>query len=416
MELDVSTALSLHDIRYNTTPNSNGTYNMVRWDTDENITVNDSALEIIKLFAKGKSIGETARILHTPLDEVFNLTQFLIRSAYVRSVGSHKIEDSSTPIHPWLHKVPLHWFSSLVSKPLMIFTFLYMVSGILLGVLITKHIPSYIDFFWTEDLFFISIVGAVVGWGLVLTHESAHFFVAKAVGAESTLRFSSRFFDLVMITDHFHLAVLDKPFRYMVYLSGMYIDMLLAATIYWVFIASWAFSVNLGILGPFLNSIFLSLVVGVVWEFNMYLETDTYNFFSDSLDQDNLYNNTKKYLYNRVRQWRNPLLILLRDLLIRFMFSRKRLSETDDMRLFSPNERKIIHFFSIYYIIGLVVSTILFFTITLPRDIKFIGGSFGLLIVSISLGDAIGFVESLIIIILAIFPNALLINAIINKH
>ncbi|KKQ43639.1 MAG: hypothetical protein US62_C0045G0011 [Candidatus Woesebacteria bacterium GW2011_GWA1_37_8] len=416
MELNSSDTIGFHDIRYSTTPNTDGSYNMVRWDTDENINVNESALSIIKSFADKKTIRETAEHLNISIEDVKGFLKFLNTLGYIKSVGEKKVKDNSVRIHPWFSRYSKAKFSWLISRPVLLVSFIYSITGILLGVTVLQHVPTYKDFFWTDDLFIISIVGAIVGWALIFNHELAHFIFAKAVGADSIVRYSNRYLYLAVITEHYHLAVLDKPFRYLVYLAGMYVDVFLIATIYFVFVISKLVGIDLDLVGSFLNSVVILLIVGIVGEFNMFLETDLYNFFTDYLNQDNLYNDTKRYLINVANKWNKPLLMPIKKLLKKVMFSQNLLVRTNNPSTITKSDRNVIHFFSYYYIAGIFMATILVISITLPRDFKFIVDSLEIYTTSVSSRDVIGILKSFIIILLAIFPNILLIDAIIKKQ
>ncbi|MBP7928161.1 hypothetical protein KAZ57_03370, partial [Patescibacteria group bacterium] len=295
-------------------------------------------------------------------------------------------------------------------------SFAYMLLGIVAGIVTTKHLPNYLDFFWTSDLFVISIVGSIVGWTLIFNHELAHFIVAKACGAESLVRYSNRYTVLVMVTEHFHLSVVDKPLRYLVYLSGMYMDILLIATVYWIFTVCNLVGIDLGIYELFLNSVILFLLAGVISEFNLYLETDVYNFFTDYLNQDNLYNDTKKYLSQRANKWKNPILLPLRNILKKVMFTQNRLVQANDLRIMSKGQKRVLHMFSLYYILGILMATAMLLVVTLPRDIKFITDSVRMLSEAIILHNWVDIAKSIIIVILALLPNVLLVDAIVKKH
>ncbi len=415
-ELDANSIITFHRIRYSNEPDQKRNFTFVRWDTDESISLNIEGLQILKQLNKGKTIHEVALVCQTSSADIIHLIKFLISVGYVKTIDTLSLPDNFERIRPWLTHSPRKWFRWIIAKPLLIGLVIYVILGILVGFSVEQHIPTYKDFFWTDDLFILTIMGIVVVSILMFLHEFAHLIITKAVGGEARIRLSSRFFNLTALTDHYHLSIVPKPWRYLPYIAGIFFDLIVIASIYWLITVSDIYMWKLGILRQFLWSVLLFEFIGIVAEFNVSIETDIYNLSVDFLDQDNLYNDTKKYLYLKINKISHPLFTPVKGLITMLLFTKKRLSQANDMRLFSKQEQRQLLMFGLIFIFGLILSTWTFFIYFLPRDLIFIFKSVNQLFSASVNQNLEEIIKTLIVIFFSMLPYFLLMNAMRKKY
>lgn len=62
------------------------------------------------------------------------------------------------------------------------------------------------------------------------------------------------------------------------------------------------YGIDLGVIDSYMHAIVLVQVISIIWEFNLFLETDVYLFISDLLKMDNLRSDSLKYIYSHLKK------------------------------------------------------------------------------------------------------------------
>ncbi len=409
------THIQLHPLRYSSSPNEFNEYAIVRWDTDQSISANTEAVAVIKSFTTNKSLADIAQELNLKIGNVMDIGRLCLDAGYIKQIDQEPVPDIYPKIKPWLRHVDRRWFSWILSKPLLFFSYIFIISGVYLIITHPKYLPSYQNFFWTEDYFVVIVVGELISLILLFIHEFMHFFVTKAVGGESMIRVDSRFLDLVVETNQYHLALIPKIFRYFVYGAGMFMDLLIVMTIVWIFQLTSFFQIDLGLFGSLLSAVVLFQLIGVVWEFGAFLETDMYNILSAFWSQDNLYVDTKKFLALRIKHWQHPTILWLKQLLLHTVLKKEYLASANDLRYFTDQERRQFLIYGSFYILGVCLYILLFIFVSIPITVQFLNGALTAFWIALTSLNAVEIVKSIITLFLLTFSNLMLLGILVRK-
>ena len=258
----------------------------------------------------------------------------------------------------------------------------------------------------------MTIVTSILGWGLLFWHELAHFIATKAVGGEAGFRFSNRLTYLVAVTDHFHIEVLPKSSRYLVYLAGMFADTILVATVFWIKIVGNYLGIEFGI-EPILPVVFLLCISGIIWEFNTFLETDMYNFVSDYFDQENLYADTINYL--RIKYSHNIGFRPVKQMLAKFIFTPNQLKEANDSRIYTQTDKQVFKWYGLTFIVGMVFTLAMNVFYTLPVNVKYLVKLLTRIAQTFVSMDPVEIAKDVIMLVLTALPYYLFIKSIRRK-
>jgi hypothetical protein len=145
----------------------------------------------------------------------------------------------------------------------------------------------------------------------------------------------------------------------------------------------------------------------IVWQFNVYLKTDMYNFLSDVLDQDSLRENAIKHVRDKISLWKthNPFFVFCKKNLLKMFLKKRQVSAADDLRTLKENDRTEMRIYSVLLIGGIIFSLIQFVTYSIPKDITFIVAGLQLAVAAIAHQNWIEFIKSIIVVCLSLFMN-----------
>lgn len=395
-----------HRLRSSKFPDENDLYALVRWDTDDSLLVDKKVIEVIDLLNTGKTVKQAAIGIGYSTDVVMTILKMLEDANFFKSIDHNSLDDRTEKLTPWFSGVNRKWFQWVLYKPFIYALLSISISGILVG-LITTGIPSYKTYFWSSDLFTVFVSLFLSEIILVFLHELSHFITTKAVGGEAMMRINYRYIFLVAETESYHLAVIPKKMRYAVYLSGLMLDLLVIGSIYWficiAFFAHW----QLGIAYKLLLAVVLTEILGIIWQFNVFLETDIYNFLSDYLGIENLRSDALKFIDTHIDKTNKLIFIPIKRLLS--FFSKEEFKNTDDFRFLRKTEKKKIYLYVVLLVIGLTFTTLEYVFYTIPRDFTFIVQSIETSMVAMRQSNFFAFIKSLTIIIMVLFEYSLLI-------
>jgi putative peptide zinc metalloprotease protein len=207
--------------------------------------------------------------------------------------------------------------------------------NILLFILKPQLFPRYKDVFVFDYMFQNIILWFVLGGILILIHEFGHILAIRAHGLPTKLEVGHRLFLLVLETDLSLGWKLPSKNRIQLYLAGLGFDQVI------LFVA-----LLTPLLFPEAPEIFISVmafivfhvVIRFIYQCCVYLKTDLYYVLENVTGCHNLMENTKGFIFNRKKE----------------------------VTVFE-GEKRIIYMFSVFYIIGLLMTVLLFFFYYFPQ-------------------------------------------------
>jgi hypothetical protein len=376
IELRESSTVSFYTIRKSTWHDEDGYYAFLRPDTDDSILLKEWRVEAIGLLQQNHSIAKVAAQCHVTHAEVAEFITFLVETNFIKQIDGTPIPDKAEKIKPWLQAKHKKWFTWILNRYFATGAFLFICSGVAITIVHPEFIPTFNDFFWTGDLFTVIVVLLALDLVSSLLHEFGHFATTMAVGGLARIRwFDNRFLNLVFSTDNFHLSLVPRSRRYYVYLSGIMIDLFVISSLFWLFLYADWHHMTLGWVEALAKAYILVQIISIVWQFNVYLETDIYNFMSDFFNQQNLYNDTKRMIGNAIAKWNTQSLTFLKKLLLGVFLTPDVMISSDKPKYLSTEEKRKHKLFGICMVAGLLITLITFLSLQLPRDFIFIVNS-----------------------------------------
>jgi putative peptide zinc metalloprotease protein len=400
-----NSVIEFHRLKFSRNVDEHNLLGVVRWDTDDSLKIDKDVLALIKFLQQGRTVKEVSEVVKFSPDVLISILHMLEQNNFIKTIDNEHVRDDGEKIKPWLMNVDRKWFEWIITKPVIISILVIMFSGILLGFIITG-VPTYKSYFWTSDLFVVFFSLEIVTLVLVFLHELSHFVVTKAVGGEAIVRLSYRYLFVVAETESYHLGVLPKQRKYLVYAAGMIFDCFFVALLYWFIIITKVVHMNNTVLDSFIFAVILCEVTGVIWQFDIFLETDMYNFLTEYLNIEFIRNDALKYIEQNSEKWKIILFFPIKKYLNFFM--KDYAKNSDDLRLFSYNDRKKIKVFIILLIGGLISSTFIYGFYSIPRDITYVFQSINDIVQQYHRMNIIGIVKSLTILAMIAFDYSLI--------
>jgi hypothetical protein len=397
--------IHFHKIEYKEIPEAKGVYALIRRGTDLSLLVTGEAVQLINCL-HNNTIEKAAKSLNWTIKKTTEISNELVSNSLIKSIDGKLLPDNTTGIKPWLKKVPNKWFRWILSDFFIICVFLIIIGGLFFGM--PMHFPNFKDFFWNVDLFVVFISLSLIDLVLIFIHEIAHFCVTKAVGGEATMQISHRYFDIVAETQSYYLSILSKYKRYAVYIAGMVSDLLIISILYWIIYLSRLFSYNLGILQSFFYAVIILKFSSILWQFNIYFETDLYNLFSDMVHQYHLKQDVIKNMGVHVRKWRIPLVRKITKHLLSMFLSEDIIEESDDLRYLKKYDRRILNIYLVLVVLGFSLTTINYILFIIPREFRYLLLAAQNLIFYTALKDIGSFVKTIVFLIMVCYQYVLL--------
>ena len=135
------------------------------------------------------------------------------------------------------------------------------------------------------------------------------------------------------------------------------------------------YGIDLGVIDSYMHAIVLVQVISIIWEFNLFLETDVYLFISDLLKMDNLRNDSLKYMHSHLKKIKGRFSRLFIAAPIKLFSSYSQSSSVDDLRFFNKQEKRELAYYCLMMALGFVFIMLQFLFLSIPREIVFITGS-----------------------------------------
>ncbi|UCE38581.1 MAG: radical SAM protein [Thermoplasmata archaeon] len=285
----------------------------------------EEGVETIRLLQYTSSISKVQNQLKNKYHEEIDVQGFvreLAKGGLVKSINEQVIETpAEEKVRSVFNNISQKRVKWLFSIPAAVFFLFIIAIGLWIILLNPIYYPSYTDFFISQRYTIIGLTTIIVSFVLMIKHELAHLFAARAYGAKSRIRISNRLIYIVMETDLSNLWLLPKRKRMVAYLAGMMSDLLLISILlillylhdgggYEYIAESTGVSIFLGF-DALIGSvyfykiakliIFLSFIM-IAFQFMFYMRTDVYYIVAHSLDCKNLYNDARTLIKNTTRR------------------------------------------------------------------------------------------------------------------
>lgn len=402
--------IKFHDLSVGFLPDEQKHVAIVRTDTDKALRVDQAVIQIYNILLYGKTVKETAELVNRPEEDVVKLMRLFDHVGFIREIDGIALEDNTPKIKPWFVNVPRKYFKFVIRKEVVGVILATIFIGIGIAITMPQYYPNYKQFFFTERrlIVLLSILGMETV--LVLIHEFAHFFTTKAVGGEASMSISYRAIYLVAETKSYHLSLVPKLKRYIVYLAGMVIDAFIAATCYILLYLNSTKVINLSdLIESLLLVVILLEIKSITWQLNVAIRTDMYNLLSDALNHRHLRENTKKFLNFKVR--------VIKELWKTFSnpFSLSVPTLNSQLQFFREDEMKQIKTYSKFLIFGFIFIYIHFVFFIIPRDIQLVSNAFVNAKEALFGNNLADFLEGFVIIFLLLLQYIMLTYAIIKN-
>jgi putative peptide zinc metalloprotease protein len=339
------------------------------------VELSTESFNALNLIEKGLTIIDVQNVLEKKYGEPFNVSDFveeLVELGFVKSIDEIPVK-SSQERNSSLSFIKKKHVYLIYSKPMLLIYSSIIFSGILILFFNPSYLPSYENFFFVDNYLLTMLVSIVSVFVLVFIHEFAHLIAGKAVGVYGNFSIGMRLFYPVAETNLTGLWSVPRKKRYIPFLAGMLNDALIISIIIIFFWLS-ENGVVFGISVPFSFFKFLILIMfyGIFWQFLFFVRTDIYFVVSTFLGTKNLYNDS----------WN-----LIRNKFLSFLKRETKEAEID------KKEMKIIKIYSIFMLLGTIISLLFFFFLGLPILLEILAVSVDKLI----LFGTIEFVEGLVL-------------------
>jgi hypothetical protein len=358
-----------------------------RPETGVFVSLPEQGVELIRDLQRGLTLAEVSARFADRYGEAPDLADFLTAltdCGFVRRIGDDAVDQQDADaadttageprVRGWrlLGSLPPDRVAWLVSRPALVGWLLVWVAVPVLLVLRSDLVPHGAD-----GRLGLGVAGDAVGltilsWMLLIGHEMAHMVAVRARGCTGVLRLSHRLHLLVAETDMSSVRSLPRSRRYVPYLAGMTFTVtvlllcLLARTV--------GFDVQ-----PVPAIAFLCLVT-LLLEFALFMRTDMYYVTVTWLRLGNLMGDTWHFVGNRIaRLFRRP--------------------QRYDQSSVPAREMRIVRWYSVVLVLGVIVFVGQFVLLGLPLLLTFVRDS----VARLASGPATaGFWDAVVLLLLAV--------------
>lgn len=218
---------------------------------------------------------------------------------------------------------------------------LLLVFNILILVLNPEFFPHYKDIFLFDSMVLNMITYFLISLVLILIHEFGHIFAIRSYDLPAKLSIGNRLIFIVFETDLTQAWKLAPKQRNSLYLAGMSFEQII------IFL-----SFGLMLLFPdvnfagILSIIVLDIFIKTIYQCCFYMKTDVYYFVENITGCYNLMESGKGYLHSLLKKHRK--------------------SENENQKMFQDN-RIVIRIYSAFYIVGMLLTLLLFAVYFLPQ-------------------------------------------------
>ncbi|MCQ6281501.1 hypothetical protein [Bacillus sp. EB600] len=305
-------------------------------------------IDAIKMIQTGAMLAEIESQLKQkyPEEEVdlLNFAEQLLELELIEVIDGVRMESKQKRQQPsgflWISSKAGRFFFNKLA--IILYLVLFIAN---LSLLIFHHnlFPQYRDMF-IFDLMVLNIPAwLVLTFVLVIIHEFGHVLAVRAYGLPTKLEVGHRLFLVVLETDMSSAWKLPAKDRNVLYSAGLCFDTVI---LFLALISQLAIPSSSPILHRILQVMVLNTFIRVVYQLCVYMKTDLYYVFENSTGCYNLMENAQQLLRNR------------------FKLLHKTPAAGD---VVFDSERKTVLWYSIFYIVGVVLTIALYIGFYIPQ-------------------------------------------------
>jgi hypothetical protein len=207
------------------------------------------------------------------------------------------------------------------------------------------------------------LVLSVLSYGMLFLHEMAHLIAARAVGVSCRMGISHRLWFLVAETEMTGLWAIPRRQRYLPFLAGPILDLVLAALLLLALFAGAQGWVQLPPYGQWLlRASLIMLAFRLLWQFHFFLRTDFYCVFVTLFGCKNLMGDTEAFLRHQVRG-----------------LLRRPRQGADPLEAVPARERRVIRAYAVFWVLGRAVAFSVLVGVQLPVVAAYVRSIAGIL-------------------------------------
>ncbi|MCR8965597.1 PqqD family protein [Brevibacillus halotolerans] len=327
-----------------------------RPDKSEYIMLPTFAVEIIEMLDQGQSITQVAEEMEKRFGEPVDVRDFALdlinEYQFVYTVDGVVVNEKEIRVDhlPWISE---HVGKVLFNKCTFSFSIACFLSAVTLLLVHHEYFPVFTDIFSSASLTASLLLAVVVNYLFLFIHETAHLTAVRSLGVGSRIGFSHRLFFPVAETNMSDIVLVEPNKRYTAYLAGMAGDALFFSMGVWLLYAN---DVGVILLSDFLLSFIklmnLNFLMALGFQFMFFMRTDIYYVFTTFFGCNNLFNNTQLFLRKFYRKW-TP-------------------DEQETWDSIDIREKKVIRWYSIFFLLGFCFALYFFFNFFLLQSIEII--------------------------------------------
>lgn len=291
---------------------------------NDNYIVNKDVIDVIELIKKYSTINNVLKNNKDfEKDFLIKVINLLISVDCIKSVGKINLKVKNEVIEKkQKRKILTDKFASIFfSMPMKILLIILFILTSFIFLSNEKYIPTYKDYFFTENYLICILVLFVYGWFSASKHELAHFLAARSRNILSKLSLDTRVVFLVTETTFNGIYKIKEGKRYRLYLAGIFADFLFFAFFIILLFLNDSqiiyFSETTYLL---IKAFVLTEFLAMLWQFLFFMKTDLYYCIADFFDKENLLQDTKKYYENALNKKNHKKDIILASFGIFFIF------------------------------------------------------------------------------------------------
>jgi putative peptide zinc metalloprotease protein len=337
MQITLESILKLHSLDIRKDKKYFIVHDLITTDFFE---MNEVCVLAINKISKGLRLGEIERelILQFPQEDI-NLLEFaeqLVELGMVEEIDGNLIQAGERNEE----KLGFTWISPKLgmlffNNPMKLgYIFLFLIN-ITLFIFYPYLFPHYKDVFIFDYMFQNILAWIAIGGILVLIHEMGHIFAIRGYGQPTKIEIGHRLFMLVLETDLSLGWKLPLKDRISLYLSGLCFDNII---LFFALIAQILLPDSSEIFQSMLAFVVLDVVIRFIYQCCVYMKTDLYYVLENLTGCHNLMENAKGIIFKRKQQ----------------------------LTLFD-GEKRTIYLYSVFYLLGLILSAILFVFYYIPQ-------------------------------------------------
>ncbi|MFE0457879.1 hypothetical protein ACFW1A_01295 [Kitasatospora sp. NPDC058965] len=213
--------------------------------------------------------------------------------------------------------------------------------------------PAASQIFFTRSLLVVQVVITFGQVPLLLAHEGFHLLAGRRLGLPTKLRLSNRLTYIVAETQINGLMSVPRRRRYLAFLSGVLLDGVVLGILVMVAAANRQADGSLPLSSRVCLALGFTVLMRIIWQFQLYLRTDLYYVFATALKCYDLHDASKAVLWNRI--WR-----LLR-----------RPERQADLSRWTEQDRRVGAFYGPFIVLGFCVLAGITVNVSIPVTVRY---------------------------------------------